>query len=354
MNSQLYIPSTKNRFRELVDYCVQKMHLHEDSCFPKIKKPIHMISFLYDKYCKLMNEQDNNRSGSLIDFDRRIDLTEYDSNIADFLKVFETYCQDNISRFALGIFLHGSLATNDYTGFSDVDAGIFVKNEVMLDPGLLKKLQVRIKGALRLILNFENLQHHGFFIIPEYFLMRYPEEYLPLDSLKLSKVVGTSFEVKLNAKRNKALAYEKYMRIHNFVKDGCREPNNLYEIKHQLSTLMLFPVLYLQAKGTYVYKKKSFDLVKKVIPDSSAVMDEMGEIRRHWNRFSFKLLQMLVHALPNPWYISLIYRQLNWMAFKCFKVGSSDMINKDTICIFSKKIRKTKNGIVSLYKKDTA
>lgn len=319
LNSQLYTQNAKRRFKQITEFCARELGFEDDDDFYHFTDPLKIIATVYKRYIEIVKDNSISTNVQTIDFSKRLDFNEYENEVAKFLRTFEVYTEKKLAPFSLGVFLHGSLATNDYTGFSDVDVGIFVKNEVMVDASLLKKLQKRIRGALRIILRFDNLQHHGLFIIPECFMMNYPEEYLPIEVFKYSKVIGKIFKVRIYSKKDPLSARKKLFHMVKAIEKFHDAPKNLYELKHKVSMVMLLPTLFLQANGRYLYKKFSFETVKKELPNEWWIIDDVSDIRSKWLHERSPVFSTLVNISPNIWYPSALLRKINWHIPKTFQ-----------------------------------
>ncbi|MFX0139666.1 MAG: hypothetical protein ACFFDN_38860 [Candidatus Hodarchaeota archaeon] len=315
LNSQIFTPNSIRHFKALKDLCYKKLSVLGINFERKPTNQMDVICDLYKGYLSLEYPELNDFENTAIAFSNKIELSDYNEEISNFLAELEKIIHNKMASSISGVFVHGSISTNDYTDFSDFDAGIIVKNEVMLNPHLLKGLKENIKRALKIILKFDNLQHHGFFIIPEGFLDHYPEEYLPLEVFKFAKSLSNPFKVKIKIYRNLDTAREKFLRIADTLDDDkFKPPSNLYEIKRLLSGFMLLPTFYLQIRGIYIYKKFSFDLVREEFLDSWWVMDRVSQLRQDWIRPKSNLFDALSDIVRNPWLTSAVYRKFNWQS----------------------------------------
>lgn len=317
LNSQNFSPGAVKHFRALIGSLQNQIKGQKRIFDDKFTN----ISYYYQQFlnsdssrpCKQeRDESAKSMQESIVSIDKEIKILDYDKRIGLFISELKQCFDTSISTYAVGSFLHGSFSTIDYTGYSDIDAGIIVKDEVMLNSKLLKEFKKNIKPALKIILKYDNLQHHGFFIIPEGFFNCYSEDYLPLEVFKHSRILNKPLKLKINSHRSTEYAKKNFLKMAGVFSNKSKRPRNLYEVKHFLSQFMLLPTLYLQAKGEYVYKKFSFDLIKKEFSDGWWVMDEISKIRQDWIRPESKLFNTLLDTLPNPWVVSLIYRKLNW------------------------------------------
>lgn len=92
----------------------------------------------------------------------------------------EKYVKDDIY---LAI-LHGSLGTTEVVPYSDFDALVIIKDEVLHDIHRLSHVALRLFQARRFMYAQDPLQHHGWFVLPEQALSSWPEDYLPVEVLR--------------------------------------------------------------------------------------------------------------------------------------------------------------------------
>ena len=81
--------------------------------------------------------------------------------------------------------MHGSVATNDVIKYSDFDGLLIIKDQYLGS----KELESFKKESMKIIYNFDPLQHHGWFQILESDLKNYPENYLPVTTLEHAKLI---------------------------------------------------------------------------------------------------------------------------------------------------------------------
>jgi hypothetical protein len=73
------------------------------------------------------------------------------------------------------VIVHGSIATNEVVNYSDFDGLLIVKDNYRSDP----RLGVFLNRSMKIVYDFDPLQHHGWFVITESELNVYPECRLP-------------------------------------------------------------------------------------------------------------------------------------------------------------------------------
>ena len=122
-----------------------------------------------------------------------------DSNFLQPLREFKSYVNKNFTEKEIfGVYLHGSLATRDYiNNYSDFDALIILKKDMLASKKSLKKIKKKIVKANSFLYLLDPLQHHNLFIITEYDLNYYFEPIFPLELFKYAREV-TNLNKNLN------------------------------------------------------------------------------------------------------------------------------------------------------------
>jgi len=207
----------------------------------------------------------------------------------------------------LSVILHGSCGDGRTTGYSDVDALVILRNEVFLDPGKLVYVAKRLTAACRFMYRFDPLQHHGWFAMAEQDLQCFPEELLPLESLREASVLFGQRRFRIRyPDSSRELFLLKAQRLSSKIEeqllDGWR-PSNLYQLKSLLSEFMMLPLLMVQAReGKGSSKRESFVTARPYFdPVVWSVMDDVSAIREKW-KYSPGLLASLVLRRPGSVY----------------------------------------------------
>lgn len=213
---------------------------------------------------------------------------------------------DNLSDGLYGAYIHGSIANCEAIAYSDVDALVIIKDEVIENPGRLAKVAHKLNKALKYFYTIDPLQHHGWFVLTERDLKDYPQLYFPYELFQSSKSLfpdkGLHFNVHIYTDKQDFSA--PFLRLAHSVIikiEWERFPANIYQLKHLLSEFMLLPALYIQAKEKRgIYKKCSFDLAKKDFKEEEwRIMDDVSEIRQNWN-YSLSPLQRKMLTINHP------------------------------------------------------
>ena len=203
------------------------------------------------------------------------------------LRMREFLLQDQFNKAFVGVYVHGSLATGEEIAYSDFDALVIIKNETLRSPSALARACFRLSLARNIMFAMDPLQHHGWFVIPEYQLQVYPESYLPVAALRDAKTITGDTALKLYPKLNPTHARQFFDAICQQLQRelaGNQFRNNVYQLKSTLSKFFLLPAAYLQARhGRGVSKKESFDIARRELDeDRWRIMDRCSEFREHW------------------------------------------------------------------------
>ena len=197
------------------------------------------------------------------------------------------------------VIVHGSVAVNEVIKYSDFD-GFLIVNDRFWDSKRLRKFEY---DSMKLIYQFDPIQHHGWFKIRRNQLNNFPQSYLPIEALHNSALIFPfSNSITLTYTIETETDYGRSLdRLINSIKlEMSLNPDirqmNIYELKSLLSKIMLLPSMYYSFKHRKgVYKKHSFQLVR----DDFSMLDwhcieVSSTIRKKWdyklNFFAKKLL----------------------------------------------------------------
>jgi predicted nucleotidyltransferase len=199
----------------------------------------------------------------------------------------------------VSILLQGSYSSNDQIDFSDFDIIVILNNtrnstikEIRSDVGQLKKI-------LKKMYYKDPLMHHGFLFINLSDLSSYSEFYLPLDVISTAKVLwgrsNLTFLTLVKRKDEKTLkrlsGHIEGLLYFDFL---SRPLMNDYILKYHISSILLFPVIYLSSKDKYILKEKSFDYIYTNYPDLHLDAVKLAEdIRLEWRRPKVSIIHLL-------------------------------------------------------------
>jgi len=201
-----------------------------------------------------------------------------------------SFLREHLRGDVIGAYVHGSLGTYEEVAYSDFDALVFLKDEVFESPKRLARAAKKLNHARTIMLDFDPLQHHGWFVLSESDLRFYCNAYFPVEIFEYAKSLfddrGLELEIALRESSSETrTAFEKMANAIIGKIANRRYPTNVYQLKGLLSQFMLLPALYIQAKdGCGIYKKESFDLARVDFDSADwAIMDEVSEIRMSWS-----------------------------------------------------------------------
>jgi hypothetical protein len=209
-----------------------------------------------------------------------------------------------LDRDGVRLYLHGSYATLDHTGYSDLDTLAVVSGAIVTDPARLRRCRARFIASLRDLQAFDPLQHHGHFVLTGIDLAGYPEPLFPRAVLARCVTLGGGPEAldaravpcpELARRRFRALARSL------LETDVSRAAADAYRCKRALSVFMLLPALWWQAQGRAIGKRESFEALYEVLPDDAvAVFRRAADVRDVWRYRAPRLARAVRRAWFNP------------------------------------------------------
>ncbi|RCT55352.1 nucleotidyltransferase domain-containing protein [Winogradskyella sp. KYW1333] len=239
------------------------------------------------------------------------------------------------------VIVHGSVATNEVVSYSDFDGLLIVKDEYV-DSKILKRFE---QQSLRLIFNFDPLQHHKWFKISERDLSNYPEDYFPNAILNHSRLMypmddGLELQLKLKSNLNYNLTLIGLLdKLDAQLERGWR-PRNSYQLKSFLSEIMLLPSLYYSLKTNRgIFKKESFTAVAHDFSELEWMpVVTASKIRNNWG-YPMNRVQKALLSITN-WRVRKISARLFAPAIKDeIKAELSDNFYAN-LSLFIQRIRK--------------
>ena len=230
-----------------------------------------------------------------------INLERIDSKLA-FLKYIEDLISKSYEKIFHAVIVSGSVATEEIIAYSDFDGLLVVKDEYFNSP-LLERF---LKDSMNLILEFDPLQHHGWFIIRQSELSSYPQTYLPYEILHYSKLLFpfvNNFTIEINISKGLHDYQSKLNSLMLNLEAQSRSDfrkMRIYDLKSFLSKIMLIPSMYYSVKHDKgVYKKKSFDLVKADFTTAEwKCIQTATDIRINW-KYHLSIFQKIIMTKQN-------------------------------------------------------
>jgi hypothetical protein len=184
--------------------------------------------------------------------------------------------------------VHGSLGTYDETSYSDFDALVIMKDEILTDKNRLVRVARTLHDLRRIMYKMDPLQHHGWFVLTESSLHNFPVLYFPPALFDYAKSLmhpgGCRLEIHYSENHDFIAPFH---RLCNSLEGKGYLPKTLYTLKGLLSEFMLLPALYVQARDRKgMYKKFTFEAAR---PDFAAstwqAMDYVSSIRENWAKW---------------------------------------------------------------------
>ena len=227
------------------------------------------------------------------------------------------FAATHLSDLVVGAYLHGSMSTLDYVvGSSDLDALVVIKQKTIADADRLLLLRRHLIYTLRWFYRIDYSQHHGYAVLSELDLRFYAESLFPSVLFPyLTPLTGTS-SVTVRRRYKQGDPTAACRRTAAYIRKMSATPENLsgwFSLKLYLQNVLRLPTLYLQAKGTPVYKRDSFTLARPYFSDDAwNIVQKASQIRSLGLQKSLVTpkIDNLLTRLPNPWLASLIHRKV--------------------------------------------
>ena len=281
-----------------------------------------IISKLYEIFDEILNNFKSEVKEIKIECKKNFDPSVYEKIDENYLKpaiLLWKYANKSLKEYLLGFYIHGSISTLDYVkGYSDLDTLIIVKKDTIANYKKLILLRKKIISSLRFLFMLDPFQHHEHFIFTEYDMKYYPQFFFPLVIFNYSTSLLENGKILYFYERDCNLENLEILkkRLEYFKEKYEKQeiPNNLFEMKYFLSTIMLMPALYLQARGIYIYKKFSFEKARKDFPKKVwNIINQATKIRANWRIISIlpKWVRELLKFYPNPIFLKVFDLKFN-------------------------------------------
>lgn len=200
------------------------------------------------------------------------------------------YLSEHLGEDLIGAYVHGSLGICEEIAYSDFDALVILKDKVFESVKRLAGAARKLNHARTIMLNFDPLQHHGWFVLTEIDLNFYCNSYFPVELYSHAKSLfnDKGLELKISLRESNSETHKAFAKMANAIIrkiENRQYPMNMRQLKSLLSQFMLLPALYIQAKdGCDIYKKESFAVARSDFDSADwAIMDKVSEIRANWN-----------------------------------------------------------------------
>lgn len=209
------------------------------------------------------------------------------------------------------VLLHGSLATDDWTGYRDADLLLLVDGPTSRDATALRALRRATLPLLRALFGFDPLQHHGLFVLTDEDLTAWPEHVLPIAALaRAVDLGGPGLTLSVRPAHDLTAARAEFDWLERYFATA-EPPRDAYGWKAFASVLMLVPALFLGAAGQPVWKGDSFARVRGLVPPELWEPQEWAaRFRAGFRDPTPGWLRALPGISPNPRLPSLLGRRL--------------------------------------------
>ncbi|MDO8549620.1 MAG: hypothetical protein Q7S39_05655 [Ignavibacteria bacterium] len=233
--------------------------------------------------------------------ERKIFVESYKGNNPAAIRIRNLLYGEN-----LNVLVHGSIGTREENFYSDYDGLVIIKNELFNSKKKLSDACLKLHRCLKILYQFDPLQHHGWFILTESDLKNYPQTYFPHELFEFSRSLLPDKGLEIEISLKDSYDYlEPFNNLSQAImkKVDSKKLKNLYALKGLLSQFMLLPSLYCQARDKKgIFKKFSFDEARKdFAEDEWAVMDIVSEIRKNWH-YDINALQKWMLTRTNKYF----------------------------------------------------
>lgn len=220
--------------------------------------------------------------------------------------LMRVFLEQHLKENLFGAYVLGSLGTYEENSYSDFDALVIIKDEVFKSPSRLARAAQKLNSARSIMYDFDPLQHHGWFVLAEAQLAAYPQWYFPIVLFEHAKSLfkNKGLELTIRCAFEEPTAREIFFSFcENLLNklQNHNNPKNLYELKVLLSSFMLLPALFIQARdGHGIFKKFSFEAAKSDFSKNEwSIMDEVSNIRANWF-YQFSPFKRWLFSNPHP------------------------------------------------------
>lgn len=200
--------------------------------------------------------------------------------------------------------VQGSIATGEEIAFSDFDGILIIDQDAIQSKRLLRELHKIVHASSQFMKRQDLLQHHGWSILFQHDLKRYPDAELPLVLLERGKLLIPEGSYTLSAVIDPT--HQDYNTLYENLCTGIlrrlEKPStftSIYHTKLLISECLLLPAAFLQSLNNKpVWKADGFLTIKSLLPpEELQLIDEISEIRNNWQRyFDGKSRKSPVHA----------------------------------------------------------
>ena len=183
--------------------------------------------------------------------------------------------------------LHGSFGSRDYLPeWSDLDVLVVLRDSAFAHPAALKALRNRLAKLSLACYKIDPLAHHEFLAVTELDMKSYARPLYPPElfayGMRLAGPPALSIAVRDDRYDRVQALFRTLQHVRRRLVRSAA-PGTAFSWKNDLSIMMIWPTLLLEAHDQFVYKRESFDAVRTLFPDTDfSVFDRLGAVRRAW------------------------------------------------------------------------
>lgn len=190
----------------------------------------------------------------------------------------------------LQVFLHGSLADNTSTSFSDIDDFVII-DDTKLSEEEIAVIEKVLKEVENEFFRFDPLQHHGHWKIYKSQLADYNNSLLPIFILENAITIVGSNKIQVNINVNQShYTLFNHIKSHcividKYFKDYVANNLNIHKLKAMVGSIALLVPLLFQLKGKKIEKRYAIQNAKELFCDKAITLIEWTtEIRENWGQ----------------------------------------------------------------------
>jgi hypothetical protein len=189
--------------------------------------------------------------------------------------------------------IQGSLGSEEQINYSDCDALVIIKDEVLLDPKRLGRLAYHLFKARQTTYEIDPLQHHGWFVATQSMMLSWPQHYLPVEAMEQASLLDgdTDRPLSFSPASKPEVSRQNLLSMMNNIEanlDTAIAFDNLYRFKGFVSKILLIPALYTHARyGKGIFKRESFTAIENdFAKDERHIIETCSDIRQAWPKIS--------------------------------------------------------------------
>lgn len=189
---------------------------------------------------------------------------------------------------SVSVYLHGSMATQDDTPFSDVDDLVIIHSQSWQSLSSLRRTVQALERAAVFFQRVDPLQHHGHWVFSDYDLVCLDQSVMPLKVLEhavlLTGHAALSASVRQHTAELRRILWYNLQTIRQAATKLDRDTLNLYELKHLVSSISLVPALVFQVRGEQIDKRAAIDAHQRILSEAaSPAITWATHIREMWH-----------------------------------------------------------------------